>query len=171
MTLHSLVKGLSPWLWRQYAPLKRRYTSAKLQSAISHKAVFIFAAVIIWSLTNYRLAWLSSFRKKYVYVRYNSALQHTVVAKCGWWFTHGHCFVKRLRALLTASQRESVRDLGSRKVWRMTSLDTQEAADSPPLHTLCLYFALSPRLYSAFAIDILFENCSQKSSVDTRPLK
>jgi hypothetical protein len=45
-TLQILVKiadskfvELSPWWWRQYAPLKRRSTSTRLHGAMSHKAV------------------------------------------------------------------------------------------------------------------------------------
>jgi hypothetical protein len=52
--LCSLVEvDLSPWWWRQYAPLRRRFTSTRLHGTISQKTViFMLAVVRTWNLTS-----------------------------------------------------------------------------------------------------------------------
>jgi hypothetical protein len=48
---YCLHHYLSPWWWRQYAPLKRR-SAPTLHGATSQKTLnFIFSAVRTWNLT------------------------------------------------------------------------------------------------------------------------
>jgi hypothetical protein len=49
LTFQRFLLCPSPWWWRQYKPLKRRFISTSLHVTISHKAVrFILASVRTW---------------------------------------------------------------------------------------------------------------------------
>jgi hypothetical protein len=91
------LTNVSPWWWRQYAPLKRRSTSTWLHSATSQKTVnFILATVRTWNLTfitvftaahitSYsEVRWMQSISPNTIYFKIHFSITLPLTSRCGW---------------------------------------------------------------------------------------